>query len=80
VPLRPPATTLPTRVIFHGPLTSGDVAVEPMRTRIWRSSLLALTPVDENSTAPHGVLTVPGFSPGFTVSVAAQPGPATLTP
>ena len=30
--------------------------------------------------APHAVWIVPGFSPGFTVIDAAQPGPATLTP
>ena len=31
------------------------------------------------STPPHGVCSVPGVSPGFTVMVASHPGPVTLT-
>src|SRR4051812_4057114 len=76
----PPVTVLPTRVSVHAPGFSVDVAVEPMRMRIWRSSLLACGAVDVISMPPHAVWMVPALSPGLTVIDAAQPGPATLTP
>src|SRR3954453_7048875 len=70
----PPATVLPTSVSVHAPGFSVDEDDEPMRMKIWRSSLFGCVCVEVISMAPHAVWMVPALSPGLTVIDAAQPG------